>query len=75
MRERIALQAGKKAKLLVASLLNIHPFIFSFSNLCFLFLVLFYSLSCFASNMGRISVPLCMLTYSDFSAWCTEVRV
>lgn len=66
---------AKKAKLLAVPPLNIHPFIFSFSILYFLFLVLFYSLSCFASNMGKISVSLCTLTHSDFSAWCTWTTI
>lgn len=75
MREKIAVQAGEKSKTTSCASIK-HPllYIFIFQSLfSFLGPLLFTFMLC--KQYGKDFVPLCMLTYSDFSAWCIEVRV
>lgn len=74
-KERIAVQAGKENKTSSCTSFKhtaLHSFI-SPSLFCFLgpLLVTFF----FSRNTRRNSNVLWMILYSDFPAWCTEVRV
>lgn len=71
-RKRIALQAGKESKTTSCTSTALHSLIFP-SLFCFLGPLLFTFF--FSMNTRRNSNILYMILYSDFPAWCKDVRV